>query len=136
MSLPVTKTTAPLPRGTSPSRATSIRSPMLLPFEFLCENGHALGTSLNAHRNTDMQDRHDLFRGRTSLERAFDVPARAGRIHVRDRRIEGDADQLDEPRGEDAALVDAGYGEGEEVFRPERGKVVKRVPRRVPQAHL
>ena len=70
---------------------------------------------LQAHRNAEVKDRHYLFGRRASLERPFDVPARAGRIHVGDG-VQGDADQFDYLRREDAALIDTADGEGEELW--------------------
>ncbi len=55
-----------------------------LHLEFFGENVHALGTSLNAHRNAEVQDLHDLFRRRPGPQRPLDVPTRAGRVHMSD----------------------------------------------------
>jgi hypothetical protein len=58
-----------------------------------------------------------------ALKRTFNVPACAGRIHVCDGGIEGDADQLHEPRSEEAALVDA-HAESKKFVGPGRGKLI------------
>src|SRR5271155_3144242 len=100
-------------------------------FQLLGENGHTLGASLNTHRNADLQDGHDLFRRRSRIKGSLDVPSNAGCIHVRDRRVEGNADELPKPWCENTALVDVG-SKGKELIGPERGELIERFPRRVP----
>ena len=76
-------------------------------FQFFGQDRHSLGAILNAHRNTKLQHGHDLFGSCSRLERSLDMPAGTGCIHVRDRGIEGDADQLHKPWCEKAALATA-----------------------------
>ena len=73
----------------------------------------------------------DLFHRRASLERPFDVAARAGCIHVGVGCIESHAQQFDLLRRERTARVNAEPC-GHELVRPFRIEIDERIPRLVP----
>ena len=67
----------------------------------------------------DLQRLHDLFHGRTQGQGALDMAPRAGRVHVRDRSVQCDAEQFDELRLESLAIVNAPDGR-KELIGPQR----------------
>src|SRR4029077_3823107 len=63
--------------------------------ELLEEDRPPEAHGVHALERGELQDRGDLLPGRAGFERAPDVPAHAWCVHVRARRVERDADELD-----------------------------------------
>jgi len=78
---------------------------------------------LRTLHDAEFQHLHDLFHRCPCLD---DVPARAGRVHVRVRCIERDAQELELLGGHDAALVNPDGG-GHELVGPHRIECEERV---------
>ena len=83
--------------------------------------------------DTDLEYFHDLFHRRAELQGRLDVPACSGRVHVRDRRIDGDAQQLRQLGREYAAGVNR-EARGDDRFGPRRVHLEEPVPGRIPLA--
>ncbi len=95
--------------------------------------GNAKIAGLDSLGGTDLEDFHDLFHRHAQLQRRLDVPACSGRIHVIDRRIDGDAQEFRQLGREDAARVNR-KARSDDRFRPCRGNLKECVPRRIPLA--
>jgi hypothetical protein len=105
----------------------------LAAFQFLGQDRHGHLAGLRSRRDAELEHLHDLLHGRAKCEGSFDMPARAGRVHVSEGCIVGDAQKLDEFGTQHALLINGGSN-GEELIGPHRVQIEERVPGRVPLA--
>ena len=101
--------------------------------QLLEEDRRAEAHAVQALQARELQHGGDLFLRGARLERALDVPAHAGRVHVRARCVERDADELDRLRVERA-----GDGRGDRhrdhLLGPRRIELGERFPVGIPVA--
>jgi len=73
--------------------------------ELFSQNWHPKVASLHALDDAELQHLHDFLHGGPCLQGIFDVTASAGCVHVGERCIERNAQELDFLRRHDAATV-------------------------------
>lgn len=100
-------------------------------FQFIGKNWDAEISRLHTLGNTDFEYFHDFLHRRAELQGRLDVPACAGRVHMGDRRIDGDAQELRQLGREYPADVNR-EARGDDRFRPRWVQLKERVPGRIP----
>src|SRR5579871_75063 len=122
------------PAGARSARLRTLRRPVRTPGpsrQLFEENRHAQIARLNALADAELQDLHDLLSRGSGPQRGLDVAAYAWRIHVREGRIAGYAEELELLGRQYAALVDRDDSR-EELVSPRRVEGEEGVPGCIP----